>query len=339
MKKYLIVGSMVLCCSAMIASDNQKQEKVKSIPAQAYDLVLVNILEKPELEPSDLEKMSDIISHPYFSFEEGGAADIIPTLIQNKGGVVESLAYLALEQDRGRPVKFLLEKGLITPDWLMVFFFNSSVSLKVTVGAFAYIFGRMKEDDDFKSKLNSYLFQATQANIPSLIGLLLKTGANPNLKGEYGTTPWNFAISRGGADLVKTFLEAKVNPNLQDENGDTPLNLATRIGKNGIVELLLEAQADPNLQDGSGATPLTVNRHIFFGSGSPICDYITHRDPNPNLDSIIQLLLEANADPNLQDGNGDTPLSLAVRKSNPPFSPDVIRVNARMVESLLKGLS
>jgi ankyrin repeat protein len=102
---------------------------------------------------------------------------------------------------------------------------------------------------------------ANQNNAPA-VAILLKHGANPNVRNRNGVTPLHFAAyGRADRKVFELLLAAHANVNLRDSNGDTPLHLAVRNGKQDVVQLLLDAKADPNIRNHSGFTALDIAKN------------------------------------------------------------------------------
>jgi ankyrin repeat protein len=126
---------------------------------------------------------------------------------------------------------------------------------------------------------------------------------NPDIEDEedgkfFPSTPLFYAVYFQFIDIVKVLLK-KTNPN-KVYRGTILLGWAVK-GESAVdmVSVLLAGGADPNIRYGEeGSTALhTV---VAF-------DY-------SNRITIIRTLLENNANPNLQDSRGNTPLHLAVRR-------------------------
>lgn len=96
-----------------------------------------------------------------------------------------------------------------------------------------------------------------------------------------------------------------------DEYGRTPLHHAARRQDPKSVEDLLHAGANPNRQDNKGKTPLFLAafkiREIVCSPRTWEAEKIRENDLQ-----IIKLLLQHNADPNLADDSGYTPLHLLI---------------------------
>lgn len=91
---------------------------------------------------------------------------------------------------------------------------------------------------------------------PGCTELLLRYGADPNARDNYGRTPLHWAMVSGNAKVVKLLLAAGTNVDVVDDDGATPLSeLVTRLecgaprqGHPEIAALLLEWGADPDLK-------------------------------------------------------------------------------------------
>jgi ankyrin repeat protein len=85
------------------------------------------------------------------------------------------------------------------------------------------------------------LLTATDLNLPEMVGLLLKHGADP--RGTQENTSWHgnstalhLAAARGRIDIVRLLVEAGAPVSLANDGGDTPLKSAIR-GSVGLVEI------------------------------------------------------------------------------------------------------
>ncbi|WP_050978422.1 ankyrin repeat domain-containing protein [Beggiatoa alba] len=93
------------------------------------------------------------------------------------------------------------------------------------------------------------------------INLLLKNGANPNIRNKQQETPLIPAIYQGRIATVELLLNSGANVNFQTVNGYTPLMLATYHCYQDIVQLLLDFNADTSIKDTS-ATPFSTAKDI-----------------------------------------------------------------------------
>ena len=123
--------------------------------------------------------------------------------------------------------------------------------------------------------------------------LLLKLGANPNIKNKLGETPLHKAADSGLARIAKILLDSKADPNLQTNEGETALHMATLRSNSKLVYVLLKANANPNVKNGKlGQTPL----HYAVDLGHV---------------KIAQSMIAYDASPLIRDKCSKTPMDLA----------------------------
>ena len=123
---------------------------------------------------------------------------------------------------------------------------------------------------------------------------LLAAGANANQRGEYGDPPLYKAAQYGGATLVGALLEAGADPNALTEYGESAIEAAAESAEPEVIRLLVAAGAGVNNRSpADGSFPL---HKAVAGDGA----YLR-----------VAALLEAGANPDVQDAKGDAPLHLA----------------------------
>ena len=154
---------------------------------------------------------------------------------------------------------------------------------------------------------------AAPINIAAFMGkkdaieTILAAGASPNTQDERGATPLILAVVNGHVDVVGVLLRARADTNIKDQKGACPIILASFNGDIKLVEMLLDARAQ-------------VTHFFFFlweGRDCPILVSRCHRGLNQTDGcSPSQVTVE--------DGEGQTPLNLAIKNANglPPPSPE-----------------
>ena len=151
----------------------------------------------------------------------------------------------------------------------------------------------------FDSAGDSALVHAAAAGHFAVVRELIGRGANPNARNANGETAAvamldhpNFTPQSVHETIIRDMVAAGLDVNLADKKGLVPLIAAIQFGSIELVRALLEGGADPN------ASQLDVSALIlaaWFGQGA-----------------IVEALLEAGAAHSRPNGEGITPLNMAV---------------------------
>ncbi len=112
---------------------------------------------------------------------------------------------------------------------------------------------------------------------------LLAGGADPRAEDDYGWNALHFAVSMGEREIVMAILEADGDPDAKTQNGLTALHLAA---DPGFVETLVAAGAGIDVRNDRGRTPL-------------------HQAARFRETPVVEALLDAGADPSLEDNEGN----------------------------------
>ncbi len=187
----------------------------------------------------------------------------------------------------------------------------------------------------------SPLLWAVYNNSPQLVQLLLDAGADPNLPNTLAITPLLQASRNGNAsmisallargarledtklrtepalmaaaragsvDAVKLLLKAGANPNgTEPLDQQTALMWAVAEGHLEVARTLLDAGANPNLQ--ARVSELTKRKNADFPSGGFAALHWAARNGD---EAMIKLLIEHKANINARNGDGSTPMMLAI---------------------------
>lgn len=101
------------------------------------------------------------------------------------------------------------------------------------------------------------MFAAILSDQVGVVEYLASSHANPN-RGANGTTPLITAIAEGRSNVVALLLRHGADLELRDKNGLTPLVSAVARNQFECVKLLLRAGADVSATDLQGLTPLQI---------------------------------------------------------------------------------
>ena len=87
------------------------------------------------------------------------------------------------------------------------------------------------------------LMTAIYSGFPDLAEMLIKEGADVNIKADLDWTALMFAAMRGDAKSVNNLIAAGVDVNCKTKDGETPKERAEKIGYKNIIEILKKAGA------------------------------------------------------------------------------------------------
>jgi ankyrin repeat protein len=172
----------------------------------------------------------------------------------------------------------------------------------------------------FHDDNHTALFWAAFSGQGELVGLLLDAGATVSAELASDSTSLHVTAEAGDLPMVTLLLAADGSCalNVFDYMGYTPLMYAVREGKIQVARLLLEMGADVNVHDEQqiGPTALMV---------------AVEKSNNDLRPDIIELLLQAGADPLIAGWMQTTPLDQVRRRQK----PEGLRV-AAMLEQAVK---
>jgi ankyrin repeat protein/L-ascorbate metabolism protein UlaG (beta-lactamase superfamily) len=149
---------------------------------------------------------------------------------------------------------------------------------------------------------------------PKTVALLISRGADPNVIDKNGVTALVAGIRSGEKEVVDLLLASGADP---EAGGATlPLYAAAREGRVDFVSALLAAGADRDVSNNrSGWTPLHISAIKGYGE-------------------IVRLLIDAGANVNLEDLEGNTPLLLASKYENRGVAKLLIAGGGRVTDTM-----
>ena len=160
-------------------------------------------------------------------------------------------------------------------------------------------------------------FRRTTVSVVNEVRDLLNSGANPNIKDEYGHPLLHNAVLQSeykeNHEIVKLLLKAGAEPNMYDDHGDTIFgSMQTTDVK--TFKLLLESGANPNLPSMWGSKVRKYPIHMVLSGEyvDPDDDFYKNRleFKEKKLESL-GLLLQYGADPTNKDSDGRNALEYA----------------------------
>ncbi|RWS29064.1 serine/threonine-protein phosphatase 6 regulatory ankyrin repeat subunit A-like isoform X1 [Leptotrombidium deliense] len=171
-----------------------------------------------------------------------------------------------------------------------------------------------------------------ERGLNEMMRLLIDSGCSVNLRDDCGFTPLHFAVTHQFVDIINLLLNQRANANCVSNYGHTPLHLAAQ-QSSLVVELLVKAGAKLNCRDCDGKTPLSF---ACIHNHTKIAKYLIDKGADVNCEDnylntplllainsglclnaeLIRYLLEANADPNHTNANGQSAMFTAIRRSS-----------------------
>jgi len=145
-----------------------------------------------------------------------------------------------------------------------------------------------------KGLVRDLAHEAAKGNVKNIDKLIAK-GVDVNAVGESGLPILYWALHELSFDGFVALLERGANPNHQWRTGSSVMSWAARLDDSKFLMAALEHGGDANLRDPSGKTTPLFNAVSESGEGN------------------IEILLQASADINAQDGMGSTP---AIKAAN-----------------------
>ncbi|GAB1575906.1 ankyrin repeat domain-containing protein [Bordetella petrii] len=194
----------------------------------------------------------------------------------------------------------------------------------------------------------SRLRQAAASGDAAQVRALLAQGADIEARDARGRTPLLIATHHGHAAAARALIEAGADVNAKDAIQDSPYLYAGARGLDEILALTLAHGADLESVNRYGGTALipaaerghvaTVRTLIEVGVAvdhvnnlgwTALLEAIILGDGGPRHARIVQLLVDAGADPGLADGQGVTPLAHARQRGYADIGQILLRAGAR----------
>ncbi|CAB1106640.1 unnamed protein product [Ectocarpus sp. CCAP 1310/34] len=204
------------------------------------------------------------------------------------------------------------------------------------------------------------LTAAAYTNNERIVRALIQAGASVDGGSNTGHTPLHCCAMEGQEGMMKELLDAGANPTLTTVEGNTALHTAAQWGnaREPVLKMLISAGAEIDARCTKGYTPLklaawkgtveAVKTLLEAGADVLANDYTGHNilsgayhnNNDAKIDKIIQLLLDAGADPDTTDPDGQhPPLLLAVHANKPKMIRSLIAAGANPNITSTQGLT
>jgi len=211
------------------------------------------------------------------------------------------------------------------------------------------LFEKGADPDMQNHEADTALLHTNVNSSPEIVKILLDNGANPNIRGHRGKTALLWHTIWCSSAIVKILLEQGADPDIHDDQGNTPLIWATQRNNTKLLKILLENGANINIKNHDGMTALDlalygtqscnnqaivdllkkatekVNSYISTNG----CTSLISAAKNNNLE-MVQMLLNAGADKDIQDKDGWTALHWAAKNNSTYIIQRLLKKNANL---------
>ena len=197
--------------------------------------------------------------------------------------------------------------------------------------------------------MNEQLIAAAEQGDTAAVLRLLAAGASINDQDARGRTPVLAATHGNHVDTVRALIQAGADVNIRDTRTDNVLLYAGAEGMLDILRLAIAAGADTRLTNRFGGTALIpaaerghvavvgellahsdVNvNHVNNLGWTALLEAIVLSDGGPKHQQIVQLLIDHDADVNIADKEGVTPLQHARTRGYAEIEGMLVRAGAR----------
>ena len=160
------------------------------------------------------------------------------------------------------------------------------------------------------------LMAATYANQPAAVELLLRAGADVDLQDDMLNNPFLYAGAEGLMEILNLTHRAGADPTIRNRYGGVAIIPASEKGHLDAVRYLLDE------------TEVDVN-HINNLGWTALLEAVILTDGGPVFQQIVAELIEHEADVNIADGDGVTPLQHARQRGYREIEAQLLAAGAK----------
>ncbi len=177
---------------------------------------------------------------------------------------------------------------------------------------------------------NAELLDAAAAGDADRVTAALQNGAEIESRDDHERTALLLAATHDQVDVARVLIANGADPDALDDRHDTPWLVTGVTGSVAMLEVLLPAKPDLTVRNRFGGvavipashrghvdyvrrvvqTDIDIN-HVNDPGWTALLEAVILGDGSERYQQIVQILLDAGADPNIADNEGVTPLEHA----------------------------
>ena len=300
-----IVGALI-DAGADLTARNKYNKTALEIAIEERFLKIAEILAKVEAKSKDGNPRNDL-NKALLLASEAGHSKIVEALIDAGANVnvrydtsKETSLMLAVRGNHSKIVGALIDAGA---DLTARNKYNKT-ALEYAIDGYRFKIAEILAKAEAKSKdgnprndLNKALLLASEAGHSKIVGALIDAGANVNVRYDTSKeTSLMLAVRGRHSKIVEALIDAGADLTARNKDGETALEYAIDGYRFKIAEILAKAEAKS--KDGNPRNDL--NKALLLASEA-------------GHSKIVDTLIDAGADANAKDKDGETALMLAVR--------------------------
>lgn len=191
------------------------------------------------------------------------------------------------------------------------------------------------------------LLRAASEGDADRVAVALRSGADLEARDDRGRTALLLAATHDHVDVARVLVASGADPDALDDRHDTPWLVTGVTGSVAMLEALLPAQPDLSIENrygGLSVIPASERGHVAYVrrvvrtginvdhvnrlGWTALLEAVILGDGGPRHQQVVQVLLEAGADPTIPDSDGVTALEHARSKGHDEIARILVRHGA-----------